>query len=158
MGGLARIVGVGLLAFRAGLAANAGGLAMADEVYVAVDGNDRNPGTKERPFATLEHARDAIRDKKQAGQRKSGATVWLRGGTYERTKTFELGTEDSGTAAAPVVYRAVQGETVRISGGRRIPSAAFKPVADAGVLQRLDPAARGKVLQADLHQGCDDRR
>jgi len=124
---------------------------MKADLYVAVDGADASPGTKEKPFATLERARDALRELRiRSGLPKGGATVWLRGGTYERAKTFELGREDSGTAEAPVVYRAFPGEEVRLSGGKRIPAAAFKPVNDEAVLARLDPAARGQVLQADL--------
>src|SRR5262249_1789006 len=32
----------------------------AAEFYVAVDGNDSNVGSKAKPFATLEHARDTV--------------------------------------------------------------------------------------------------
>jgi hypothetical protein len=46
--------------------------------------------------------------------------------------------------------RGVGDGEIRLIGGRQIPPAAFKPVSDAAVLARLDPAARGKVLQADL--------
>jgi hypothetical protein len=55
---------------------------------------------------------------------------------------------DSGSAKASVVYRARKGETVRVSGGKTVTG--WKPVSDAGVLDRLDPAARGQVMQADL--------
>ena len=33
--------------------------------YVAPDGDDSNPGSKERPFATLSRARDAVRKLKK---------------------------------------------------------------------------------------------
>ena len=36
-------------------------------LYVAADGSDENPGTEAEPFATLERARDAVREIKQAG-------------------------------------------------------------------------------------------
>ena len=63
--------------------------------------------------------------------------------------------DDSGTAEAPIEYRARPGETVRLIGGKRI--AGFAPVTDAALLQRLDPAARGTVCQADLRaQGVTD--
>ena len=35
--------------------------AWATGFYVAPDGKDGNPGTKEKPFATVEAARDAVR-------------------------------------------------------------------------------------------------
>ena len=34
--------------------------------YVALSGNDDNPGTETKPFATLDRARDAIREYKAA--------------------------------------------------------------------------------------------
>lgn len=142
----------------------------AVEFYVTADGNDSNPGTKAKPFKTLEAARDAIRALKiqnpppragppsaEKSKSQGGITVWLRGGIYERAKAFELGSQDSGTAAAPICYRACPGEKVRISGGKSLPLSAFKPVTDEAMLQRLDPAARGKVLQVDLKaQGITD--
>ncbi|MCX6376897.1 MAG: hypothetical protein NTU88_12850, partial [Armatimonadetes bacterium] len=79
------------------------------EFYVAVNGSDRNPGTKEKPFATLERARDAVRALKS---RSGGVTVQLRGGVYCRTQTFELTAEDSGSKGSPIVYRAFPGEEV----------------------------------------------
>ena len=33
----------------------------ATQLYVATTGSDTNSGTKRKPFATLEHARDAVR-------------------------------------------------------------------------------------------------
>ena len=52
-------------------------------IYVATDGVDGSPGTRTKPFATLERARDAIRALKQkGGLPPGGVTVWLRGGVY----------------------------------------------------------------------------
>ena len=116
----------------------------ANAVYVAPDGSDENPGTRARPFRTLERARDAARELAKQG----AATVVLRGGVYERQTTFELTREDSGTADARVTWRAAEGETVRLVGGKAVTQ--WQPVSDAATLQRLDPAARGHVLQADL--------
>jgi hypothetical protein len=86
------------------------------DFYVSPRGSDGNPGSKQKPFATLERARGAARS---AGH-ESPVTIWLRGGTYSRSTTFALSAEDSGTASAPVVYRAVPGETARIFGGQVI--------------------------------------
>ncbi len=116
-------------------------------LFVATDGNDAGPGTLQAPFATLERARDEIRRRKAAEAWPAGGfEVRLRAGTYRRSEAFRLGAGDSGRAGAPVLYRSHEGEEVRISGGRELRAAAFKPSADP----RLDPAARGKVLQADL--------
>jgi Right handed beta helix region len=119
------------------------------EFFVAPGGDDANPGTKGKPFASLERARDAVRAANAQGP--AGATVWLRGGVYERTATFKLDQRDSGTEDAPVVYRAFDNEDVRIMGGRLIPTTAVTAVADEAVRARIvDEAARDKVLRADL--------
>ncbi|NQT52071.1 right-handed parallel beta-helix repeat-containing protein, partial [bacterium] len=125
--------------------------AQGAEFHVAPGGNDAHPGTKEEPFATLERAREAVRARKKDGLPKGGVTVWISGGVYARSESFVLsGPQDSGTKEAPIVWRGVEGQAVRLIGGRMVPPAAFKPVADPAVLERLDAAARGKVLAADL--------
>jgi hypothetical protein len=118
-------------------------------VYVAPNGNDANPGTQDRPLASLEAARDAVRKLKQDGRLgKDGVTIWLRKGDYVRTASLELTAEDSGTPSAPIVWRAYPGESVRLLGGRSL--SGFQPVTDAAVLSRLDPQARAHVRQLDL--------
>ena len=88
---------------------------IAADYYVATDGREAwsgtlaapNPEQTDGPFATLERARDEIRKRQAAGGLPAtGITVAVRGGVYARTQTFELGAQDSGREAAPVVYRA----------------------------------------------------
>ena len=123
--------------------------AMALDLFVAPTGDDRQPGTKEKPFATLERARGEIRAiKKMDGLPKGGIVVELLGGRYQLAKPIALTAEDSGTAEAPIVYRAKSGDEVRISGGQILKD--WQPVIDPAILARLDPAARGKVWQCDL--------
>jgi hypothetical protein len=126
------------------------------ELFVAPDGADTNPGTRERPFATLERARDAIRDlKRRGGLPKGGVAVNVRGGEYPRKETFTLAAEDSGTPEAPILYCACKGETPRFTGG--VPVTGFKPVQDPAILERLPEESRGKVVQLDLKaQGVTD--
>lgn len=134
------------------------------EFYISPVGNDTWSGRRsvpnrqktDGPFATLERARDAIRVlKRQEGLPTGGVTVWMRGGVYPRAASFALTAEDSGTPDAPIAYRAYQNEDVRIFGGKEVTD--WKPVTDPAILQRLDPAARGQVVQADLKaQGITD--
>jgi hypothetical protein len=80
-------------------------------LYVSADG----------PLATLEAARQRIRELKAKGPLPAGGVeVVVRGGTYYLPAPFVLAPEDSGTADAPIVYRAAPGERVVLSGGRRI--------------------------------------
>ena len=144
MPGSRRIVGV-LVAFAAAWPA------AAVDLYVAPNGDDTHTGTKERPFRTLERARDAIRALRSGGGAGfGGATVLLRGGRHFRRRGFTLGKQDSGEAGAPIVYRAAPGETAILDGGHVVDPAVFGPVVDAAVRERLLPAVRSAVLQADL--------
>jgi hypothetical protein len=115
-------------------------------------------GTEARPFGTLDAARDALRERITAGLPAGEVVVWLRGGSYERTSTFALGPEDSGTEASPITWRALPGETVRIRGGRHLDAGCFSPVpSGAAIESRLDPTARVRIRQCDLRaQGIDD--
>ncbi len=124
----------------------------AAEYCVAPDGNDAYAGSKEKPFATLERARDAVRELNAARKfPKEGVTVWLRGGVYLRECAFALDARDSGQPHAPVVYAAAPGETARLVGGKIIPASAFHPVTERAFLDRvISHAARRHLLQVDL--------
>jgi hypothetical protein len=123
----------------------------ARDYYVATDGNDVNAGTIEKPFATLEKARDTIRQTKARALAAGGITVYLRDGSYFRTQSFTLTEQDSGEQSKPIAYRAYPGEEVRLIGGRAVPASAFSPVTPVdAACPRLDPVARGKCLKANL--------
>lgn len=134
------------------------------DFYVAADGNDHWSGKRrtpnrsrtDGPFATLEGARDAIRALKRRGPLpRRTVTVQIEGGRYELAHPFTLTAEDTGTKETPIVYRARQGEEVRLIGGKALKG--FTPVTDPAILARLDPAARSHVLQTDLRaQGVTD--
>ncbi|MFH0983714.1 MAG: right-handed parallel beta-helix repeat-containing protein [Planctomycetota bacterium] len=98
------------------LANLAGGAEMTGDFYVAPDGNDASPGTKDKPFATLERARDAVRTLKK----DKPITVFVRGGTYYLKQPLLFGPEDSGTEKFSITYAAAPGEKPVLSGGRRI--------------------------------------
>ncbi|MCK5617457.1 right-handed parallel beta-helix repeat-containing protein [Candidatus Pacearchaeota archaeon] len=98
-------------------------MADADEIalYVSPSGNDSWAGDNiDKPFATLQKARDAIRAMKKKDGLTKPVTVYLRGGTYELSETLVFTLEDSGTKTCPITYRAYQNEKPIISGGRKI--------------------------------------
>ncbi|MCX6901838.1 MAG: right-handed parallel beta-helix repeat-containing protein [Verrucomicrobia bacterium] len=88
--------------------------------FIAPDGSNTNPGTKAKPFATLERARDAVRELKKTGPLKEPVAVYLRGGVYRVEKAIEFLPEDSGTERAPITYAAFGNERPVISGGRQV--------------------------------------
>jgi len=76
-----------------------------------------NANRTDGPFATLGHARDAIRETQPL---TAPVCVLLRQGTYALDETFVLLPEDSGSAACPITYGAYPGEQPTISGGQVI--------------------------------------
>ncbi len=98
--------------------------------YVAPNGNDAwsgeralaDEGRTDGPFATLQRARDAIRElkRRQGGALRQPVTVFLRGGYYYLDEPLRLNALDGGTEQCPVVYAAFGDERPVLSGGRPI--------------------------------------
>ena len=110
--------------------------AAAGEWFISPAGADDNPGTREKPFATLAKARDAARAV-PAGQPR---TVRLLGGTHYLSDTLVLEAgKDSGGKDAPLVFEAVAGQTPVISGGVKL-QVAWRPY-------------KGEILQATVPAG-----
>ena len=120
--------------------------ARAADFTLAPNGSvDSNPGTAERPFATLERAREAVRTLK-AGAHTGDITVSIRGGVYPLTRTVVFSLPDSGSPAGVIRYVAAPGEDPVFTSGVSI-TGWRKPDQDpAG----LPTQARGKVWVADL--------
>jgi len=64
--------------------------APATELYVSTTGHDAGPGTRTQPFATLERARDAIRQLQSTGRLAEPVTVHVRGGRYYLSRILDL--------------------------------------------------------------------
>ncbi len=123
-----------------------GGAGRAVQIVVSPAGSDASgDGTAAKPFASLERAREAARVALKSGQ---SVEVVMHRGAYVLTRALALGPEDSGTASAPVVWRAADGEEVRICGGPLV--SGWAPVSDPEIKARLDPAVRDRVRQVDL--------
>jgi hypothetical protein len=88
---------------------------LAADLYVATGGGDGNPGTLEKPFATLARARDEVREIRARADKS--VTVHVRGGTYFLSQSLVFTAEDSGSDRYPVVYRAYADERPTLSGG-----------------------------------------
>ncbi len=88
------------------------------EFFVAPDAPGSGDGSRERPFATLEAARDAARAER--GKTDAPVIVNLLGGIHRRTGTFRLEAQDSGRPDAPTIYRSAPGEQATLSGGEAV--------------------------------------
>ena len=122
------------------------------EFYISTDGKDTNPGNKEQPFASLEKARDTIREmKKSTIFPAEGITVTLRGGKYFLKQTFNLNQDDSGSKEKPIFYAAYPGEEVRLIGGMELSPQWFTKVNDKyPAWNQLDESAKGKIYAMNL--------
>jgi len=89
---------------------------ISTDLFVSPDGDDAGSGTRERPFKTLERARDAVRTFN--GGMHGCITVYLRGGAYALERPLELDSRDSGTNGHYVRYRNYPGESPLVLGGR----------------------------------------
>ena len=116
------------------------------DFYVSPQGDDGAPGTLEKPFATLDRARRAVREL-QSGK---PATVLLRGGTYTVRHPVVFGTHDSGTEQAPITYAAYPGETPIISGGAPERFSRSSPVISPTSWET--PRSGPSGLECHLHQ------
>ena len=124
--------------------------AQAVDFYLSPTGDDSNPGTKSKPFATLERARDAVRERKREKSKKD-YTVLLRGGVYRLKTTVVFSLEDSAPAGRTITYAAYPGETPVLSSG--MPLQNWKRLEMAP--DNLPSAAHGKVWMADAPEGME---
>ena len=110
------------------LLALSSGKLWAITLYVAPNGNDAWSGKLEQPnkensdgpVATLAGARNAVRRLKAQGALNEAVQVKVAGGEYPLAETVVFEPQDSGTAAAPVVYQAAEGAKPVFTGGRKI--------------------------------------
>jgi len=123
----------------------------AARFHVAATGTDAGDGSDDRPFRTLEEARDAVRALKKArggALPKGGVRILIAGGAYTVERPLALGSEDSGSAGAPVIYQAHADQNPVLCGGVRV--LGWRPVTDPRQRARLDPSVRDRVLEADV--------
>ena len=71
--------------------------AVARDVYVARQGDDANPGTKEQPLASVTKAVEAMRG---AGP----GTIWVGPGEYYLEQGLTFDARHAGTAEQPLVF------------------------------------------------------
>lgn len=83
--------------------------------WVAVDGNDEATGSRDSPWATLQHAAD---------QATAGSTIYVRGGVYPQ----RLSVVASGAPGQPIVFRNALGEQPVLDGSSVEVSQEFSPM------------------------------
>jgi len=115
--------------------------AAARDVYVAQTGDDANPGTREKPLATVEKAVDAM----------SGAgagTIWIGQGEYALRQGLVLDARHGGTSEQPLVLRGTGHGKVRLSGARTV--SGFRALSEDEAKPLISAEARRHTVVADL--------
>ena len=123
-------------------------------LYISPQGQDTNPGTAERPFATLKQARDAAREARQGGE-TGEIHIELDEGYYRIEDTVVFDLRDSALSSDHSDGKTIiQGRTGAVIGSgapvgpwRRVPAESTPAEAPA--------SARGKLWQADFPIGVE---
>ena len=75
-------------------------LLFAGEIYVSLQGNDKNPGTKEAPFNTLNRAIKQAREWRRLNRPEVAGGIYIRleEGVYAQRNSLFLRSEEIGRA------------------------------------------------------------
>ena len=110
-------------------------------LHVSPQGDDKNPGSVERPVRTLTRAQALVR----AANAKADVTVEVAAGAYRLDKPLVFTAADGGQAGKRVTWRGKAGERPLISGGFDVSNFA---VFDA----------ERRIYVADIPKGLDTRQ
>ena len=116
------------------------------DLYVAVDGNDKNPGTFEKPLATFEKAVEKVRELKKSA--KDEIVVAFMAGDYGNLQ-IELTELDAGSAEAPIKYCKYGDGDVLFSNGVTAFIDEFVSI-DESDYHLFPEKNRGKIVKADM--------
>lgn len=115
----------------------------ARDLYVAKDGDDAAPGTKDEPWASIPKAIEAMRG---AGP----GTIWIGPGEYFLENGLVFDAQHGGTAEQPLVLRGTESGKVRLTGGRIVER--FRPITADEAQPLVLPEAKSHILVADLSE------
>jgi len=120
---------------------------ITQQIWVAVNGADNNPGTEAQPKASLQAALRQARELRRLRDPSiaKGIHILLKAGVYRLQDPVFIRPEDAGTPASPLFIEAAAGEQPVLSGGIQIKG--WKKA--NAVIPGLPVAAKGKVWVAD---------
>ena len=123
----------------------------AQTLYVMPGKQPGGSGTRADPFRDPHQAVAAAEALRNSPARPE-VTVVFGGGTYHLAKPLSLGAGAPGTALPDrqLTLRSESGQRAVFSLGTLVPLSAFAPVTDAGLLARMAPEARGKIVRLEL--------
>ncbi len=113
------------------------------DVYVAVDGDDKNPGTFEKPLATFEGAKAKVRELKKTA--KDEIVVAFKAGNYGKLDNVTFTAEDAGSEKVPVTYCKYGDGDVIFSNGIILNADEFTGISDSE--KEMFPAESGEQIK-----------
>lgn len=124
------------------------------DFFIATNGSDSWSGTlaspnaekSDGPFATMERARDAVRELKET--KRSDIVVFIRDGNYQLQQTVVFGRQDGVAGQSKVIYEAYPGEKPVFTSGREIKDWSLADTTVPG----LPKIAQGKVRVAQVSE------
>jgi hypothetical protein len=90
----------------------------SQELFVATNGLDTNPGTQSQPFLTIQKAQQVART--LIPTMSQDVIVTIKDGVYFTNQSFVFNSSDSGKNGKRVIYRAQNSGRVEINGGEYI--------------------------------------
>ena len=118
-------------------------------IFVSLSGDDSGSGAIDKPFRSLERARDEAEI--LMNQSSEPITINIREGEYILENQIYLGHSNSGTPSAPITWQAYNGEKVQLFGGVKITPDQIIPVTDPAMLSRVtDEQAASKLLSINI--------
>ena len=104
-------------------------------------------GSTEKPFATIEAARDYLRNADKSGY--NAVKVMVGAGNYTVSSAIEFTAKDSGTKDCPISYVGAPG--AKIAGGVVLSAKDFKK-AEGGLTKYFPEAVRDKIVMIDMNK------
>ena len=92
----------------------------AQKIYLSPTGNDNNPGTIEKPLATLMAVRNKAREFRKSNSFNQPIEIIALGGEYFMTEPLVLTSEDAGTFSSPLVFKAEEKTRPVFNGGVKL--------------------------------------
>jgi hypothetical protein len=99
------------------------GISEGQKIYISPSGSDTNPGTADRPLATLIAARDRAREIGKKSESAARIEIVPQSGEYFMLQPLILTPEDSPKPGSSLVIRPENGSAVTFSGGYELKGA-----------------------------------
>ena len=95
-------------------------LSLAQKFYLSPQGNNSNPGTKEKPLADLQGALHKTREYRMSTNVSQPVEIIALEGEYFMLSPLMLKSDDSGTENSPLIFKAEDGTKAVFRGGVKL--------------------------------------